>query len=89
MDKYHHLEFSGRELEFLDLFKIAARYDCLYLLQFYCFDMYDHDRITALDIEEQAALARAARGDIYEEAVSKGYEPPAWTLFGGVHDRVC
>ncbi|MTH94868.1 hypothetical protein [Roseibium sp. RKSG952] len=89
MDKHRHLEFSNTELEFLELFKLAAQYDCLYLLDFYCYDMFDHDRVTALSADEQADLARAARRDIVEDAMSKGYQPPVWTAFGGVHDSVC
>ncbi|MBO6755960.1 MAG: hypothetical protein JJ902_06505 [Roseibium sp.] len=81
--------FSRSQLKFLDLFKIAAEFDCLYLLDFYCFDLFDHDQIGKLNEREQAELADAARREIFEEALAKGYEPPHFGYAGGSHDRLC
>lgn len=67
--------FSKQQLEFLDLFNLAARYDCLYLLDFHCFSMFEHDQTSLLDDAERAELAAAARRDILAEAMLNGFHP--------------
>lgn len=76
-------EFTKLQLEFLDLFQIAAKYDCLYVLDFHCDDLFDHCQISLLTDYERALVARAARREVFSEAVEKGYEPPdAKFLYG-------
>ncbi len=64
-------EFTNEQLEFLELFEIAARYDCLYLLDFHCFNMFNHDQTSLLTDTERAELAVEARGDIFAEAIQR------------------
>lgn len=81
--------FSRKQLNFLDLFKIAADYDCLYLLDYHCMDLFDHDGVGTLNEDEQEQLAYAACPDIFSEAIQAGYRPPSEKLFGGTHASVC
>ncbi|WP_421983898.1 hypothetical protein [Roseibium sp.] len=67
-------EFTKEQLEFLELFEIAARYDCLYLLDFHCFNMFNHDQTSLLTDAERAELAVEARGDIFAEAIQRGFQ---------------
>ena len=80
-------DFTAEQLEFLDLWKIAAGYDCLYLLDFYCYDMFDHNQTSDLTDSQRADLARAARSDIVAEAVQKGFVPPS-EMLGGAHGQI-
>ncbi|MBO6507574.1 MAG: hypothetical protein JJ866_25085 [Roseibium sp.] len=80
-------DFTTEQLEFLDLWKIAADYDCLYLLDFYCYDMFDHNQTSDLTDEERADLARTARPDIFAEAIQKGYVPSS-DMFGGADGQI-
>lgn len=84
------IEFTKEQLEFLEIFDIAARYDCLYLLDFHCFNMFDHDQTSLLSDKERAELAVTARYDIYSEAMQKGFLPKS-SPFGGIHEqqRLC
>lgn len=59
--------------KFDDLFKLAADWDCLHILDFYCEDLFDHDRVGSLNRAEQAMLAEAAELFIFMECASKGY----------------
>lgn len=83
-------DYTKEQLEFLEIFEIAARYDCLFLLDFHCFDLFDHDQTSLLSDGERAQLAAAARYDIYAEAMQKGFLPKS-SPFGGVREqqRVC
>ena len=79
-------QYTKEQLEFLEIFEIAARYDCLFLLDFHCFDLFDHDQTSLLSDGERAQLAAAARYDIYAEAMQKGFLPKS-SPFGGVHEH--
>ncbi|MBO6893428.1 MAG: hypothetical protein JJ866_15905 [Roseibium sp.] len=68
-------EFSRLQLRFLQVWHLAAMYDCIYILEFYCMDQFDHDRLTLLTDEERARVAEAAEADIYDEAIAQGYQP--------------
>lgn len=68
-------EFTGEQLKFLELFHIAAQYDCLYILDFYCMDEFDHDRILNLTDEERALLADRAQREIFAHAIEHGFRP--------------
>ncbi|WP_305983853.1 hypothetical protein [Roseibium sp. MMSF_3544] len=68
-------DFTKIQLEFLELFEIAARYDCLYLLDFHCFNMFNHDQTSLLTDAERAQLAAEARSDIFAEAIQRGFVP--------------
>lgn len=76
-------DFTKLQLEFLDLFQIAARFDCLYVIDFHCDDLFNHTQISALTDEERAQVARAARREVFGEAMSKGYEPADAKLLYG------
>ncbi|MEJ8474760.1 hypothetical protein [Roseibium algae] len=60
---------------FFGLFKIAATWDCLFILEFHCLDLFGHNQITRLTTAQQTDLSLAARRDIFIEAVEKGYDP--------------
>lgn len=81
--------FSKKQLNFLELFKIAAVYDCLYLFDYHCMDLFAHDNVGTLSEEDQEQLAYAASADIFSEAVQAGYRPPSEILFGGTHASLC
>lgn len=68
-------DFTKEQLAFLELFEIAARYDCLYLLDFHCFNMFNHEQTSLLSDAERAELAVAARTDIFAEAIQRGFQP--------------
>lgn len=68
-------DFTSRQLKFLDLFQIAARFDCLYVLDFYCMDAFDHDNVSQLNEIELAQLADRAQRDIFAHAIGSGYKP--------------
>lgn len=81
--------FTKSQLNFLDLFKIAADYNCLYLLDYHCMDLFDHDGVGTLSEEQQEQLAYAACPDIFSEAIQAGYRPLSEKLFGETHASVC
>ena len=56
---------------FLQLFHIAAKCDCLYLLDFYCQLLFSHNRTSHLSEEQQAFLAKAAHDDIIAVAAEQ------------------
>ena len=86
----HHTDFTRVQLEFLELWHIAAMFDCLYVLNFHCMDLFQHDQTSLLTDEERADLARAAQREIFGEAISKGYRPAdADQLYGGHDGPLC
>ncbi|WP_417670732.1 hypothetical protein [Roseibium sp.] len=82
-------DFTKKQLSFLDLFKIAAEYDCLPLLDYHCMDLFDHDRVSQLNEDELALLADAARRDIFGEALAQGYTPEREALLEQAHGLLC
>lgn len=73
-------DYSNDQLKFLELFEIAARYDCLYLLDFHCFALFEHDQTSLLTDEQRAELAETAQADIFAEAEQKGFQVSAAIL---------
>lgn len=67
--------FSAKQLTFLQLFHIAARYDCLCIIDYYCMNEFDHDRVTSLTDDERVRLVELAEREIFAEAIEKGYRP--------------
>lgn len=65
-------KYTEQQKSFLHLFHLAARCDCLYLLDFYCQHFFNHDQITTLSEKQQALLAAAAHDDILAKAVEMG-----------------
>ncbi len=68
-------EFTPKQLQFLQIWHIAAKFDCLYILEFYCMHLFDHDNTSLLSDDERAELAARAEEEIFEEAISRGYRP--------------
>jgi len=75
----NYTKFSYKHLKFMELFKIACDFDCLYLLDFYCVDLFDHDNLTQLSEHEADELAEAAQRDIFAHAIKKGFDPIAFS----------
>lgn len=61
-------EYTAKQKSFLQLFHLAARCDCLYLLDFYCQHLFDHDQTSLLSDNQRALLAEAAQDDIFAKA---------------------
>lgn len=74
-------EFTKLQLRFLEVWHLAARWDCLYIIRFYCQDAYGHDNTSKLTDQQRADLADAAERDIFDEAIARGYTPTR-TSFG-------
>ncbi len=70
-------KYTNAQLKFLKLFEVAARYDCLYLLDFHCVALFDHDQTSLLTDDQRSELAEVAQADIFAEARQKGYQPSA------------
>ncbi|WP_153768326.1 hypothetical protein [Labrenzia sp. CE80] len=85
-NKYH---FTKKQLRFLDLFKMAADFDCLPLLDYYCMDLFDHDRISRLTEDQLVDLAECAQKDIFGEALEKGYRPASFQFEGDRNGLLC
>ncbi|MEP3045737.1 MAG: hypothetical protein ABJL55_12240 [Roseibium sp.] len=79
-------EFTREQLEFLELFKIAAKYDCVYLLDYHCFNLFEHDQTSILTDAERSMLAAHAQRDIFAEALQQGFEPDQ-VIVGGISEQ--
>lgn len=69
------IELSDTDETFFGLIKIAAQWDCLYVVDFHCMKLYGHDRVTSLSPSQQMQLYEYARRDIFKDAMLKGYKP--------------
>ena len=67
--------FTAQQLTFLQLLHIAAKYDCLYIIDFYCMDEFDHDQTSILSDDERAILTARAEREIFAHAIENGYRP--------------
>lgn len=81
---------ARKHLLFLDLMQLAARYDCMALIDFHCMLLFEHTRISQLTADQQAELAEAARADIFSQALAAGYRPSDHSIVTRrVHDCLC
>ncbi|WP_298984003.1 hypothetical protein [uncultured Roseibium sp.] len=85
----NNADFTAEQLTFLQLFHIAAQYDCLYILDFYCMNEFDHDKVTDLSDSERRHLAELAEREIFEYAIENGYRPTLPFNEGGEHEFLC
>lgn len=69
------VELTDTDETFFGLLKIAAQWDCLYVVEFHCMKLYGHDRVTSLSQTQQMQLYEYARRDIFKDALLKGYKP--------------
>ena len=65
-------EYTVNQRSFLQLFHLAARCDCLYLIDFYCQHLFNHDQPTMLSDAQRVLLADAAEGDILAKVAETG-----------------
>ncbi len=78
-------EFTKEQMKFLELFHIAALFDCLYILDFHCMNEFNHDKVSDLTDQGRYHLAVLAEKEIFEHAIESGYQPPR--PFKGDGDR--
>lgn len=85
---YTH-EYTVNQKSFLQLFHLAARCDCLYLLDFYCQHLFDHDQTALLSDNQRALLAAAAQDDILAKAAESSSLPENLDQDGTAEGPVC
>lgn len=73
--KNSEIELTPSDETFFGLIKIAAQWDCLYVVEFHCIKLYGHDRVTSLSPSQQMQLYAYSRRDIFKDAMLKGYKP--------------
>lgn len=78
--------FTQQQLGFLQLWHIAAQHDCLYIIDWHCFDLFEHDKVSALSDEDRDRLVLAAQPHIFHKAIENGYRPGDSHLFQGGED---
>lgn len=81
--------FTDEQLEYLELWHIAAKYDCLYILDFHCANLFDHDRVLQLSDRQRADLAQSAQKDVFEHAIKRGYRPVPFNTQGKPNGYLC
>ncbi|MEO1110131.1 MAG: hypothetical protein AAFX90_19630 [Pseudomonadota bacterium] len=81
--------FTKEQLDFLEIFHIAAKYDCLYVLDFYCSNEFDHDQVSALTDAQRAHLAELAQEEIFATAIKKGFRPDLYHEREADDGRLC
>lgn len=80
---------TAQQQRFLELFHIAAKFDCLYLLDFHCMNEFNHDSVTALTDDERHHLTVMAEKEIFEHALQAGYRPAPAFGGDGHNDYLC
>lgn len=68
-------EFTREQLKFLELWHIAALFDCMFILDFHCSNEFFHDKVTDLTDAERHHLAVLAEREIFEHAIANGFKP--------------
>ncbi|WP_420414385.1 hypothetical protein [Roseibium sp.] len=82
-------EHTAEQQSFLQLFHLAARCDCLYLLDFYCQHLFDHDQTSLLSDHQRGLLAEVAQDDIFAKAAEIGPLEGAANADGQPDGPVC
>mgnify|MGYP003711320921 CR=1 FL=1 len=65
-------QYTKEQLEFLEIFEIAARYDCLFLLDFHCFDLFDVDAIFGVRLAVRSLWTNRLPLNQLEQFVGRG-----------------
>lgn len=66
---------DNEEDSLVDLMYQACRFDCLDLLEFECFKLYGHDRLTKLTNDQETELVLRCRPRVARRALRLGYRP--------------
>lgn len=68
---------NSRHTDLNALYKTASRFDCGFLLDFHCYNMFSHNRPELLPPHQQFDLASTAEADIMMPAKAAGKSPSA------------
>ena len=82
-------KFSKTHEDFLQLMHIAADYDCMYLIDFYCMNLFDHSDVTHLTDDQLSSLSDAVQRDVFSHALQSGYQPGRFHQLGVSNGFIC